>query len=136
MHLNACTSRLIITWSCSSHQHLFRGFGFDSPSSNERDQPAASPRSRIPHSGFSSDDPRPQNGGSNQTGVPSVLLKGAENSLSTASASPSPCHPFLWGWERSHPCNDKEVTGAGAPDHYRRPWSRALEQESGGLSPD
>ena len=53
-----------------------------------------------------------------------------------ASASPSSCHPFLRGWERSHPRNDKEITGAGVPDHYHRLWSRALHQESGSPFPD
>ena len=42
--------------------------------------------------------------------------KERKNSLSTASASPSSCHPFLQGWERSNPRNDKEITGAGAPE--------------------
>ena len=140
LHLSECldapTSRLVISWSCSSHQYLFRGFGFDSSSLYERSQLTASPRSRIPFSGSLSDGPQPQNGGPNQAGAPSVLSKGAKNSLSTASASPSSCHPFLWGWERSHPRNDKEITGAGVPDHYRRLWLRALHQESGSPFPD
>ena len=140
LHLSECldlpTSSLVISWSCSSHQYLFQGFGFDSSSSYERSQLTTSPWSRIPFSGSLSDGPWPQNGGPNQAGAPSVLSKGAENSLSTASASPSSCHPFLWGWERSHPHNDKEITGAGALDHYHRPWSRALHQESGSPFPD
>ena len=130
------TSRLVISWSYSSHQYLFRGFGFDSSSSYERSQPTASPQSRISFSGSLSDGPQPQNGGPNQAGVPSVLSKGAKNSLSTASASPSSCHPFLQGWERSHPHNDKEITGAGVLAHYCRPWLRALHQELGSPFPD
>ena len=93
------------------------------------------PRAGYPSVGLCPGGPQPQNGGPNQAGAPSVLSKGAKNSLSTASASPSSCHPFLRGWERSHPRNDKEITGAGVPDHYHRLWSRALHQESGSPFP-
>ena len=135
---NVPTTSLVASGSCSSHQHLFQGIGTWSSSSNsyEGSQPTASPESRIPFSGSPPDGPQPQNGGPNQAGAPGILLKGAENSLSTASASPSSCHPFLWDWERSHPRNDEEITRFGAPDHHYRPWLRALQQESRSPSPD
>ena len=53
-----------------------------------------------------------------------------------SKCKPQSLPPIPLGWERSHPHNDKEVTGAGVPDHYHRPWLRALHQESGGPSPD
>ena len=94
----------------------------------------------LPGAGYPVVGPRqmaPQSwkGGPYQAGVPSVLSKGAENSLPTASASPSSCHPLLWDWERNHPHNDEEITRAGVPDHHHRPWSRTLHQESRSPSP-
>ena len=132
------TSWLIAPRSCSSHQHLFRGFGIQSGSSNsyERSQPAASSWSRIPFSGSPQDGPQPQNGGPNQAGAPGIPTKGAKNSLPTASTGSHPLNPYHWGRERGYSRNNEEkVTRVGVPNCLCRLWTKALHQESRSPSP-
>ena len=90
----------------------------------------------LPGAGYPSVDPHqmalhPQNGGSDQVGVPGNHTKGTEDSLPTTGTSPCPLHPFHWGQERSYPRDDAEkITGVGVPSCHCRPWMRALHQGS------